>query len=233
MRGTLMNILAAAGLVLAAGCGKEAAVPAPAAPVAAAPVPAAPAPVAAVSPPVPAAPAPAPIAAAAPAAPAVPAAPAAPTAPAAPLAPAAQPAAAAAPTASAPVLARSDGDKPGLTVEVTELKRSSGGTLTLKFVMVNNTKEPIRFGGDFGAGGGNADDHTVSGTHLIDAVNKKKYLVVRDTEKRCLCSVVRSNIEVGERANLWAKFPAPPEGVKLIGVMVPHFAPMDDVPVSP
>lgn len=221
MRGTLMKVLGAVALVLAAGCSKETAAPAPTAPAVAAPAPAAPAPVA-TPPAAPTAPAPAPAPA-----------PVATAAPAAPAAPVAQPAAVAPPPASAPVLARSDGDKSGLSVEVTELKRSSGGTLTLKFVMINNTKEPIRFGADYGAGGGNADDHTVSGTHLIDAVNKKKYLVVRDSEKRCLCSVVRSNIEVGGRANLWAKFPAPPEDVKLIAVMVPHFAPMDDVPVSP
>ena len=217
MRGTLMKVLGTLALVLAAGCGKETAVPAPKAPAVAAPAPA------------PAAPAPVATPPAAPTAPA----PVATAAPAAPAAPVAQPAAVAPPPASAPVLARSDGDKTGLSVEVTELKRSSGGTLTLKFVMINNTKEPIRFGADYGAGGGNADDHTVSGTHLIDAVNKKKYLVVRDSEKRCLCSVMRANIEVGGRANLWAKFPAPPEDVKLIAVMVPHFAPMDDVPVSP
>lgn len=140
---------------------------------------------------------------------------------------------AAAPAAGGPVLARSDGDKTGLSVEVTELKRGSGGTLTLKFAMVNNTKEQIRFGGDYGAGGGNVDDHSVSGAHLIDAVNKKKYLVVRDSAKKCVCSVVKSAIPVGERMNLWAKFPAPPDNVKVISVMIPHFAPMDDVPISP
>ncbi len=140
---------------------------------------------------------------------------------------------AAAPAAGGPVLARADGDKAGLSVEVTELKRSSGGTLTLKFAMVNNTKEQIRFGGDYGAGGGNVDDNSVSGAHLIDAVNKKKYLVVRDSCKICVCSVVKSAIPVGERMNLWAKFPAPPDNVKVISVMIPHFAPMDDVPISP
>jgi len=139
----------------------------------------------------------------------------------------------AAPAAGGQVLARSDGEQAGLSVEVTELKRGSGGTVTLKFVMVNNTKEKISFGGNYGAGGGNVDDHTVSGTHLIDAVNKKKYLVVRDSEKKCVCSLVKSGIPVGERMNLWAKFPAPPENVKVISVMIPHFAPMDDVPISP
>lgn len=151
----------------------------------------------------------------------------------APVAASAAPAVPAAPAASPSVLARSDGDKAGLSVEVTELKRGSGDMLTLKFVMVNNTKQQFRLGSDYGAGGGNIDDHSVSGTHLIDAVNKKKYLVVRDSAKLCVCSVMPGYIEVGGRANLWAKFPAPPEDVKLIAVMIPHFAPMDDVPVSP
>ncbi|MCR4301555.1 MAG: hypothetical protein NUV51_08080 [Sulfuricaulis sp.] len=157
------------------------------------------------------------------------AAPQAPSAP-PPVAPAPQ---AAAPAAGGPVLARSDGEQSGLSVEVTELKRGSGGTVTLKFAMVNNTKEKIYFGGSYGAGGGNVDDNSVSGAHLIDAVNKKKYLVVRDSEKKCVCSVVKSDIPVGERMNLWAKFPAPPDDVKVIAVMIPHFAPMDDVPITP
>jgi hypothetical protein len=139
----------------------------------------------------------------------------------------------AAPAAGGPVLARSDGEQMGLSVEVTELKRGSGGTVMLKFTMVNNTKEKISLGSTYGAGGGNADDNTVSGTHLIDAVNKKKYLVVRDTENICVCSRVNSDIPVGGRMNLWAKFPAPPEDVKVIAVMILHFAPMDDVPISP
>ena len=29
-----------------------------------------------------------------------------------------------------------------------------------------------------------------------------------------------------------AKFPAPPDSVQKIGVVVPHFIPMDDVPIS-
>ena len=140
---------------------------------------------------------------------------------------------AATPAASGPALARSDGEKTGLSVEVTELKRGSGDTVTLKFAMVNNTKEEIRLGNSYGAGGGNVDDHSVSGTHLIDAVNKKQYMVLRDSEKKCVCSRVESGIPVGERINLWAKFPAPPEDVKVVSVMIQHFAPMDDVPISP
>jgi hypothetical protein len=140
----------------------------------------------------------------------------------------------AAPAAGGPVLARSDGEQMGLSVEVTELKRGSGGTVTLKFVMVNNTKEQISLSYNYGDGAlSTIDYNTVGGTHLIDAANKKKYLVVRDNEKKCVCSKFSGYVEVGERANLWAKFPAPPEDVKVIAVMILHFAPMDDVPISP
>jgi hypothetical protein len=34
------------------------------------------------------------------------------------------------------------------------------------------------------------------------------------------------------RLNLWAKFPAPPEDVKKISITIPHFAPLDDAPIS-
>ena len=36
----------------------------------------------------------------------------------------------------------------------------------------------------------------------------------------------------GSRANHWAKFPAPPDDVERISVLVPQFAPMDEVPLG-
>lgn len=128
---------------------------------------------------------------------------------------------------AAGAIATSDGENPGMSVEVTELKRSSGDTITLKFAMLNNTSEQHGFGYTYG------DYSSVSAVHLVDAVNKKKYLVVRDTEGTCLCSVFKGYIPVGGRANLWIKFPAPPADVKVISVVIPHFTPMDDVPISP
>ena len=138
--------------------------------------------------------------------------------------------------ASGLILAKSDGEKPGMSVEVTELKRNSGGTVTLKFTMINNTSENASFGYDYGdrACCDGIDVGSVGGVHLVDAVNQKKYLVVRASDtKKCLCSQGNANIAPGGRSNLWAKFPAPPEDVKVITVMIPHFVPMDDVPISP
>ena len=130
-------------------------------------------------------------------------------------------------------LATSDGERQGTRIEVTELKRTSGGTLSLKFAMVNDSDKSLGFGYDFGSPDNHIGDHgTVGGITLVDPVNKKKYFVVRDSESKCVCSSDVKDIPKGSRANLWAKFPAPPASVGKITIVVPHFAPIDDVPIA-
>lgn len=129
-------------------------------------------------------------------------------------------------------VATADGEKPGVSLTVTEFKRGSGGTATLKFTIANNGSDSFSFGyalGDPALGG--ADHGSVGGVHLIDPVNKKKYFVVRDADNRCVCSRELKSIAPGERMNLWAKFPAPAD-VQRVSIVVPHFMPMDDVPIS-
>ena len=141
-------------------------------------------------------------------------------------APAAQPA----PQAK-PALASADGENPGARVEVTELKRVSGGTVMLRFTMINDGDKTLSVGYHFGAGS-TSDYGTVGGVHLIEPVGKKKYLVVRDSESKCDCSTGVRDVAAKSRANLWARLPAPPDNVEKIGVVIPHFSPMDDVPLS-
>jgi hypothetical protein len=143
--------------------------------------------------------------------------------------PTTQPAASPAPVPSTmAALASADGEKQGLRVEVTELKRTSVGTLNLKFVMINDSDTKLElYKQDFGD-----DWATISGVTLVDEKNKKKYFVVRDSEKKCLCSSGLNNLPSKDRINLWAKFPAPPEDVQKISVVAPHFQPMDDVSIS-
>ena len=151
-----------------------------------------------------------------------------------PAAPAATTAAPPAAAASAlPAIAASDGEKSGVRVEVTELKRSSGGTVNLKLTMINASDGPVSFDYNFVDKDHEVTDFSgIGGVHLIDPVGKKKYFVARDSENKCLCSQKVKDIPVGSRANLWAKFPAPPDDVQKISVVVPHFAPMDDVPLG-
>ena len=139
-----------------------------------------------------------------------------------------------APAAPAAVaIATADGEKAGTRVDITELKRSSDNTLTLKFAMVNDATEPLAFNYNYGDPDHSIKDfNSIGGVTLVDGSNKKKYFVVRDTENSCLCSKGLKDIPAKSRGNVWAKFPAPPDDVQKISIMIPHFGPIDDVAIS-
>ncbi len=126
-------------------------------------------------------------------------------------------------------LATANGDKEGVRVEVTDLKRGSGDVVTLKFTIVNDSKETIDMLRYLAEGTSNQDTRTVSGISLADPANKKKLLVIRDEEKNPLSSSKVEDIAPGTKRSLWAKFPAPSSGT--VSVIIPHFEPIDDVPV--
>lgn len=135
------------------------------------------------------------------------------------------------PAAAGGGIATAEGEKPGVTLTVTELRRGSGGTATLKFTIVNGSTDDFGFGYSLGDPAMTVDFSSVGGVHLIDPVNKKKYFVVRDSDGRCVCSRDLGKVGAGGKMNLWAKFPAPADAQR-VTVVVPHFMPMDDVPIS-
>ena len=138
------------------------------------------------------------------------------------------------PAAPAGVIATTESDQGGVRIDITELKRSSGGTVNLKFVITNNGDKGFSMASERLADHEAPSDYrSVSGIHLVDPVNKKKYFVVRDSEKNCLCSQAVDDVkEGGGRVTLWAKFPAPPPEVQKITIQIPHFQPIDDAPIS-
>jgi hypothetical protein len=136
------------------------------------------------------------------------------------------------PGSATKALATSEGEKPGTRVEIQELKRVSGGTVMLRFTMINDADQQLNFGYDFGDAHSRDRFANVGGVHLIDAVGKKKYLVVRDSQDQCDCSRNLKDLAPKSRVNLWARFPAPPDNVEKVTVIVPHFSPMDDVSLS-
>jgi len=73
---------------------------------------------------------------------------------------------------------------------------------------------------------------SADGIYLVDMTGKKKYEVVRDSDKNCICSRNLFTIDAKSSTNIWAKFPAPPDSVQKIGIVVPNFMPLDDVPIS-
>lgn len=99
--------------------------------------------------------------------------------------------------------------------------------------MVNDSAEPLAFSYNYGDPDHSIKDfNSIGGVTLLDGANKKKYFVVRDTENTCVCSRGLKDIPAKSRGNVWAKFPAPPDDVQKISIVVPHFGPIDDVPIS-
>jgi len=128
-------------------------------------------------------------------------------------------------------LSTADGDQAGTQVVINELKRG-GGTVTLKFTIYNNSNDDLDIGLRFKADGYKENGgRSFSGITLIDGVAKKKYLVVADSDGNCACSEHVDNIKPKAQASLWAKFPAPPDDVQKITVVIPHFIPIDDVTI--
>ena len=144
----------------------------------------------------------------------------------------AAPAPAAAATTSSGI-ASADGEKPGIRVDVMELKRASGGTVTLKMAFVNDSDKALGFGYDFADPDHQIGDHgSIGAVQLVDPVGKKKYFVARDSEGKCVCSTKVPDVAPHSRVSLWAKFPAPPDDVQKISIVIPHFQPLDDVTIS-
>jgi hypothetical protein len=136
---------------------------------------------------------------------------------------------------AAPALAQDvlygEGQDPDIRVEVRDLKRGDGGVVTLRLRLVNESADAFDASCDMRDPTFSDSCGEFTGAYLLDAANKKKYTVVRDSEKKCVCSGVDA-VEAGKKMNIWATFPAPPEGVNAVTVVVPLFEPIEGVPIN-
>lgn len=123
------------------------------------------------------------------------------------------------------------GQTPGTSVEIVELKRDGAGSVTATVKIVNDGKDDFDLACQIRANSDDPCEHA-SGIYLIDTANKKRHLVVRDTENLCVCSDKLDEVEAKSSATLWAKFPEPPAGVATMTVVVPHFVPLDGVALT-
>lgn len=109
----------------------------------------------------------------------------------------------------------------GLTLTITSAKRDQGGFLTVEGTVTNGTGSAwagAEWRGDekeLAKNGG-----SIAGASLIDQTGKKRYLVLRDTEGRCLCTRFDGGIRSGETIEWFAQFPAPPEGTSKVDFQV-------------
>ncbi|MFJ6834645.1 hypothetical protein [Streptomyces sp. NPDC091209] len=123
------------------------------------------------------------------------------------------------------VLAEVKGEN-GLVLDVTSAKRDAGGFVTVEGTVTNNTdtiwvaadwrgdeKELARNGG------------SIAGASLIDQKGKKKYLILRDTSGRCLCTQFTGGVDAGKSADWFAQFPAPPADTTAVDFQVGSMPP--------
>ncbi|MDX2828502.1 hypothetical protein PV416_47535, partial [Streptomyces ipomoeae] len=109
--------------------------------------------------------------------------------------------------ASDEVLAEVTGDN--LTLKVMSAIRDDGGFVTVEGTVTNNgskswvaadwrgdERELVNNGG------------SVAGASLVDQAGKKKYLILRDTQGRCLCTRFTGALVQGASADWFAQFPA-------------------------
>ncbi|MFD0061446.1 hypothetical protein [Streptomyces sp. NPDC056690] len=115
----------------------------------------------------------------------------------------------------------------GITLTVTSAARDQGGFLTLSGKVTNG-------GGKFWiAAGWRGDERELSkngsslaGAFVVDKAGKKKYLILRDTQGRCLCTKFEGGgVDAGQSADWYAQFPAPPEGTTKVDFQVGDMPP--------
>lgn len=116
----------------------------------------------------------------------------------------------------------------GVTAELTSVERSSGNMLTIKFKYTNAGADKV----EIARLGQYSHDNVLDHMYYIDAKNKKKYLVVKDAEKKALGTNLKYfTLAPGESKAAWGKFPEPPADVQKISVYFPGAPPFEDVPI--
>ncbi|WP_409059400.1 hypothetical protein [Streptomyces sp. SYP-A7185] len=116
-----------------------------------------------------------------------------------------------------------DGD---ISVVIDSALRDGGGFVTVSGTVTNN-------GSQSWLGANWASDErelrsnggSLSGASLVDNDGKKKYLVLRDTSGRCLCTKFNGRVKQGDTASWFAQFPAPPEGTSKVTFQVGSMPP--------
>jgi hypothetical protein len=137
----------------------------------------------------------------------------------------------------APTLAVGDYEVEGVEVALLSVKRVSDGTLTVKWEYRNQTDQPEKLGESFKGMGWSEPFSLVYDAYLVDARNRMKYPVVKDTKGNLVAGKHPGNRKVvvlGPKKTLgtWAKFIAVPPEVKKISVFIPGAQPFEDVPIG-
>ncbi|MFE6772550.1 hypothetical protein ACFVFD_26625 [Streptomyces fimicarius] len=114
----------------------------------------------------------------------------------------------------------------GLVLVVNEVKRDSGGFLTVQGAITNEGDQARTTSGWAGSEVNivNKNPNSVAGATLVDKAGKKRYYVLRDTDSRCLCTTAITSLAPGKTAPVFMQFPAPPQTTTEVDFTLPTFA---------
>ncbi|MDI3390427.1 hypothetical protein QIS99_30170 [Streptomyces sp. B-S-A8] len=106
--------------------------------------------------------------------------------------------------------------------------RDQGGFLTVSGTVTNISGKfwnPSQWRGDEKEL--NANGASMAGAALVDKAGKKRYLILRDTGGRCLCTQFTGGIKPNEAKPFFAQFPAPPQSTTDITFQIADMPPAD------
>ncbi|MFB7557270.1 hypothetical protein [Streptomyces brevispora] len=112
-----------------------------------------------------------------------------------------------------------------LLLVVNEVKRDSGGFVTVQGVIKNDGDTPV----NPAAWAGNESVivrknlNSVGGATLVDKAGKKRYYILRDTDGRCLCTTGIRPVQPGKSIPVFMQFPAPPDTSTEVDFSIPTF----------
>jgi hypothetical protein len=146
-----------------------------------------------------------------------------------PTAPGAPTASAAEATSSSSTAKKADTEWDGISVELTSVTKGDGDTLTIKLKYTNNGSKPVNVSKE----GQFTSENVAEKVYYIDPKNKKKYLVIKDSEGHAVASNMKYlELEAGASKAGWLKLPAPPADVKTITVYLPGAPPFEGVAIT-
>ncbi|MEV8113459.1 hypothetical protein AB0O69_01060 [Streptomyces xiamenensis] len=101
----------------------------------------------------------------------------------------------------------------GMRLTIDSAQRDAGGFLTVSGTLTNDGAErflEIGWRGDERELTNNG--FSMAGSSVVDKTEGKRYLILRDTSGRCLCTQFGGGLNPGDSVEWFAQFPAPPDG---------------------
>jgi hypothetical protein len=121
-----------------------------------------------------------------------------------------------------------DSEVSGIQTELLEVKRMSDNTVRIRWRWRNTTDAKIHL---FSSGEG--ERSLKQNAYVIDPKNKKKHLVVTDSQGKVIgTDIPFTDLGPKQALAVWAKFPAPPADVDKVTVVLPKTPPFEDIAIT-